>query len=108
PGRFSTTTGWPQSSLIFWPIMRARTSEGPPAGEGTTILIDRGGKAAGRSCAAAVPIIRAETIANALQRRGMESFSHSELQPLSLITFSQRPASLRMKAENSSGVLVTG
>src|SRR5262249_14267892 len=32
----------------------------------------------------------------------------SNLMPLSLITLSQRSASLRMKAANSSGVLVTG
>src|SRR5262249_56192440 len=38
----------------------------------------------------------------------MASFSQSNLMPVSLITFSQRRASLRMKAENSSGVLVTG
>src|SRR6516164_10252082 len=87
--------------------MRARTSEGPPAGKGTTILIDREGNASGRSCAAAVPIIKAEAIASAIQRRVMASFSQSNLMPVSLITFSQRLASLRMKAENSSGVLVT-
>jgi hypothetical protein len=88
--------------------MRARMSEGPPAGKGTTILIDRVGNASGRSCAAAVPIIKAEIIANVIQRRVMASFPQSNLMPLSLITFSQRLASLRMKAENSSGVLVTG
>ena len=88
--------------------MRARASEGPPAGKGTTILIDRVGNASGRSCAAAVSITSADTIASAIQRQVMASFSQSNLMPLSLITFSQRLASLRMKAENSSGVLVTG
>ena len=88
--------------------MRARTSEGPPAGKGTTILIDRVGNASGRSCAAAVSITSADTIASAIQRRVMASFSQSNLMPLSLITFSQRLASLRTKAENASGVLVTG
>jgi len=66
------------------------------------------GNASGCCRAAAVPTIKAETIANAIQRRVMASFSQSNLMPLSLITFSQRLASLRMKAENSSGVLVTG
>src|SRR5262249_34017657 len=79
PGRFSTTTGWPQSSLIFWPIMRARTSDGPPAGKGTTILIDLVGNASGRSCAAAGPIIKAETIANAIQRWVMAFLPSVEL-----------------------------
>src|SRR5262245_5359387 len=44
PGRFSITTGWPQSSVIRWPISRASTSDGPPAGNGTTMRIDRAGK----------------------------------------------------------------
>jgi hypothetical protein len=73
PGRFSITTGWPQSSLIFWPIRRASTSEGPPAGNGTTILIDRLGKASGRSCAAAVPVNTANK-ASAIARGCMASF----------------------------------
>src|SRR5262249_25889072 len=33
---------------------------------------------------------------------------YSTLMPVSLITFSQRAASMRMKAANASGVLVTG
>ena len=53
PGRFSITTGWPKSSLIFWPIRRASTSEGPPAGNGTTMWIARLGKSLAASCAAA-------------------------------------------------------
>jgi hypothetical protein len=35
PGRFSTTTVCPQSSLSFWPTKRAITSAGPPGGNGT-------------------------------------------------------------------------
>src|SRR5262249_11492653 len=47
PGRFSTTTGWPKSSLIFCATIRDRMSVGPPAGNGTTMRIGRVGK----SCA---------------------------------------------------------
>src|ERR1700738_2568377 len=36
--------------------MRARTSDGPPAGNGTTILMERLGKASDASCARADPI----------------------------------------------------
>src|SRR5262249_40567023 len=71
PGRFSTKTGWPQSSFIFWPIIRARTSEGPPAGNCTTILIARVGNASGRFWAAAVPAITADKIASAIEQRFM-------------------------------------
>src|SRR5580704_15832879 len=46
PTRFSMRTGWPQSSLILCPMIRASTSEGPPAGNGTTILIGRFGNVA--------------------------------------------------------------
>src|SRR5438874_1949896 len=46
PGRFSISTGWPQSSLILWPMMRATMSLGPPAGNGTIIRIGRLGKLA--------------------------------------------------------------
>ena len=35
PVRFSITTAWPQFSLIFWVIMRARMSEVPPGVNGT-------------------------------------------------------------------------
>src|SRR5947209_567248 len=47
------TTGCPQSSDIFWPMRRVSTSEGPPAGKGTTILMERLGNASTASCAAA-------------------------------------------------------
>src|SRR5712692_8818814 len=53
PGRFSITTGWPQSSLIFWPMRRAMMSLGPPAGKGTIIRIGRLGKPADGSWAMA-------------------------------------------------------
>src|SRR5713101_989661 len=53
PGRFSITTGWPQSSLIFWPMRRAKMSLGPPAGKGTIIRIGRLGKPADGSWAMA-------------------------------------------------------
>ena len=44
PGRFSITTGWPQSSLIFCPVRRAMMSAGPPGGNGTTMRTARLGK----------------------------------------------------------------
>src|SRR6266404_7102337 len=53
-------------------------SVGPPAGNGTTILTGRVGKASGRSCAAAVPTIKAAEIASAIARRVIRpSFSHT-------------------------------
>src|SRR5215203_5054385 len=52
PGRFSTITGWPKSSLIFCATMRVRMSVGPPAGNGTMMRIGRLGKFCA-SCAAA-------------------------------------------------------
>src|SRR5207302_11271568 len=56
PGRFSITTGCPQSWLMVWPIRRATMSLGPPAGKGTIIRIGRLGKLAdGSSSAAAAP-----------------------------------------------------
>src|SRR6266436_3656868 len=55
PGRFSITTGCPQSWLIVWPIRRATMSLGPPAGKGTIIRIGRLGKLADGSSAAATP-----------------------------------------------------
>src|SRR5688572_18794794 len=63
PGRFSTTTGWPQSSFIFCAITRDRMSVGPPAGNGTTMRMVRLGyvcACAGRidpSAAAPIPAI---------------------------------------------------
>ena len=41
PTRFSIVTGCFQSSVSFWPMMRASTSDGPPAGNGTTMRIGR-------------------------------------------------------------------
>src|SRR5258707_12687275 len=55
PGRFSITTGCPQSWLIVWPIRRATMSLGPTAGKGTIIRIGRLGKLAAGSSAAAAP-----------------------------------------------------
>src|SRR5262245_19016803 len=55
PGRFSITTGCPQSWLMVWPIRRATMSLGPPAGKGTIIRIGRLGKLAAGSSAAAAP-----------------------------------------------------
>src|SRR5436190_21056369 len=49
PGRFSTTTGWPKASLIFWATIRDKMSVGPPAGKGTMMRIVLFGK----SCAPA-------------------------------------------------------
>src|SRR5438094_10562717 len=35
PPRFSTSTGWPHFSLIFWAITRPRMSVVPPGAQGT-------------------------------------------------------------------------
>src|SRR5262249_15154949 len=43
PGRFSTTTGCPTSSLSLWPTTRAEMSGAPPGGMGTISLIGRVG-----------------------------------------------------------------
>src|ERR1051325_8075453 len=43
PGRFSTTTGWPQCSPIPWPGSRAAMSVPEPGGYGTTIRTARCG-----------------------------------------------------------------
>src|SRR6266852_6232684 len=40
PDRLSTMTGLQKDSESFWVIRRPRTSAGPPAGNGTTSLID--------------------------------------------------------------------
>src|ERR1700751_3675703 len=45
PGRFSTTTGWPRKVAILSDRSRAMMSGGPPAGDDTTNLIGRSGKA---------------------------------------------------------------
>src|SRR5260370_35500545 len=55
PGRFSITTGCPQSWLMVWPIRRATMSLGPPAGKGTILRIGRWGKLADGASAAAAP-----------------------------------------------------
>src|SRR5262249_46287687 len=52
PGRFSITTGCPQSWLMVWPIRRATMSLGPPAGKGTIIRVGRLGKLADGASAA--------------------------------------------------------
>ena len=39
PGRVSTMTGWPQFSVNFCPMTRARMSVDPPGANGTMILI---------------------------------------------------------------------
>src|SRR3954470_2165520 len=53
PGRDSTTTLWPQCSIIFWPITRAMMSVEPPAANGTMILIGLSGYLSAAFCAAA-------------------------------------------------------
>jgi hypothetical protein len=52
--------------------MRASTSDGPPAGKGTTILIERLGKLSARSCAAAAQISSADQTASAMARWFMD------------------------------------
>ena len=43
PVRFSTTTGWPQSSASFGAVVRAMMSVTPPGEKATTILTARFG-----------------------------------------------------------------
>src|ERR1700732_3364902 len=50
PARFSTITDWPSDTRMRSLKIRASTSAGPAAGNGTTIVIGRVGKA----CAAAL------------------------------------------------------
>ena len=54
------------------------------------------------------PIASPDNNASAIKRAFMASCFQSTLMAVSFITFPQRSASLRMKAENCSGVLVTG
>src|SRR5262245_54433633 len=70
PGRFSTTTGWRQSSLIRCPITRARMSVGPPAGNGTMMRTGRSGKLFARSgpWANAPPVTRGSSSHRATSR----------------------------------------
>src|SRR6185503_10949286 len=52
PGRLSITTGCPHFSVSLGPISRARMSEVPPGGNGTTMRIGLAGKlCAGAGCA---------------------------------------------------------
>ena len=51
PGRVSTMTGWPQFSVIFCPITRARMSVDPPGANGTMILIGFSGYLSAADCA---------------------------------------------------------
>ena len=44
PGLFSTMIGWPQASVSFGPIWRARMSEVPPAAYGTMMRIGLWGR----------------------------------------------------------------
>ena len=41
PGRFTTTTGWPQAALSDAATSRAALSDAPPAGVGTTMVMAR-------------------------------------------------------------------
>jgi hypothetical protein len=43
PDTFSTITGWPRATRIRSLMMRAIASAGPPAGNGTTMVIGRAG-----------------------------------------------------------------
>src|SRR5262245_56749910 len=54
PGRVSTTTCWPQFSVIFCPMTRARMSVEPPGANGTMILIGFSGYLSAADCAAAL------------------------------------------------------
>ena len=80
PVRFSITTGCPQFSLIFWEIMRARTSDVPPGENGTTKRIGLLGKfccaCAGPGAGAmAIPIAHDGAEHNSLQSWHGASFA---------------------------------
>ncbi|MNX67767.1 hypothetical protein D3C86_989130 [compost metagenome] len=67
PGLFSTITGWPKVSDIFWPRILASTSLDPPGGSGTMIRIGLFGNVCaraswGNAAAAAVAQIAANMV----------------------------------------------
>jgi hypothetical protein len=80
PGRFSTTPGWPHSSLIFCAKMRAWMSMPEPAACGTMILIGRLGKSPA-SCAAA-PMLNAIAAMPANTARSACRFMGASLRPV--------------------------
>jgi hypothetical protein len=45
PALLSMVTGWPQLSVIFWPMRRASRSMAPPGEAGTTMVMGLVGKA---------------------------------------------------------------
>src|ERR1700719_1625859 len=65
PARFSTITDWPSDTRMRSLKMRASTSAGPAAGNGTTIVIGRVGKA----CAAALRVVAGKIAATAVRCR---------------------------------------
>src|SRR5262249_23009487 len=67
PGRFSITTGWPQSSLIFWAMTRERMSVGPPAGNGTTMRMVRLGKVGDCASDSVTPASASPSVPRALR-----------------------------------------
>src|SRR5687768_16675404 len=66
PPRFSTSTGWPRRSDIFWPTSRATVSAKPPAANATTVRTGLAGYACASApdmpLAAAMPAIAAATL----------------------------------------------
>src|SRR5437899_10581136 len=69
PGRVSMMTGWPQLSVIFCPITRARMSVDPPGANGTMILIGLSGYLSAGDWAAPAPAAsRATAAANVAER----------------------------------------
>ncbi|MNU94689.1 hypothetical protein D3C71_846780 [compost metagenome] len=76
PGRFSTTTGWPQARESLSATRRATPSGPPPTGNGVMMRTGLVGKAAG-CCAEAVsgsrpPAVRASTAAAMARRESDE------------------------------------
>src|SRR4029077_3126242 len=125
PGWFSITTGWPHTSLNRCASTRARMSVGPPGGNGTMIRTVRLGYVWLSSLRWAIaPAVASKPMSAAANRApkqptkrtvnrdttSSESIDadQSYFIPVSFTTTDQRCASLRMKAENSAGVLVAG
>src|SRR4051794_40547505 len=72
PGRFSIRTCWSQLFESRSPTMRAITSVGPPAANGTTIRTGWVGQARAFARLAVMPDASADAAASAKQRRGVQ------------------------------------
>src|SRR5258708_25346764 len=76
PGRFSITTGCPQSWLMRCPITRARMSVGPPAGNGTMMRMGRLGNALAASAASSAPAGAGSRPSSARTMKADRRFGH--------------------------------